>query len=348
MPFIEIGAKEKLVQVIKNEKFEATSNKNIIKDADFIILVIGTPVDDHLNPDPESIIRVLNELKPYFQGNQELILRSTVFPGVTRRVEQWAEINAPGISVTFCPERIAEGKAMEELYSLPQIVGIRNPHKSEKVSNLFKHLTKTIIITSPEEAELAKLFTNAWRYIKFAAVNQFFMIANDFGVDFEKVRSAVSLEYPRALDIPVAGFSAGPCLFKDTMQLAAFSNNSFALGHSAMLINEGLPLYLVQQIEKKYDLSKMTVGIIGMAFKADIDDKRASLSYKLNRILQFKAKKVICSDPYVKDPMLIELEDLVHESDLIIIGTPHSVYKKIKFNKPVVDIWNTSGTGLLI
>ena len=213
---------------------------------------------------------------------------------------------------------------------------------------MFKHLTKTIIITSPEEAELAKLFTNAWRYIKFAAVNQFFMIANDFGVDFEKVRSAVSLEYPRALDIPVAGFSAGPCLFKDTMQLAAFSNNSFALGHSAMLINEGLPLYLVQQIEKKYDLSKMTVGIIGMAFKADIDDKRASLSYKLNRILQFKAKKVICSDPYVKDPMLIELEDLVHESDLIIIGTPHSVYKKIKFNKPVVDIWNTSGTGLLI
>jgi UDP-N-acetyl-D-mannosaminuronic acid dehydrogenase len=174
------------------------------------------------------------------------------------------------------------------------------------------------------------------------------MMANDYGIDFEKVRTAVSQDYPRAADMPSAGFAAGPCLFKDTMQLAAFSNNTFALGHSSMLVNEGLPLYVVQQIEKKYDLKNLTVGILGMSFKPEVDDKRSSLSYKLRRILQFKAKDVICSDPFVVDPKLVNLELVLSNSDLIIIGTPHSQYKKIEFKQPVIDVWNLTGKGVLI
>jgi UDP-N-acetyl-D-mannosaminuronic acid dehydrogenase len=252
------------------------------------------------------------------------------------------------MTVTFCPERIAEGKAMEELYSLPQIIGARDELAAKWASQLFSKLTDSVIVTTPEEAELAKLFTNAWRYIKFAAVNQFFMMANDYGIDFEEVRKAVSQDYPRAADMPSAGFAAGPCLFKDTMQLAAFSNNTFALGHSSMLVNEGLPLYVVQQIEKKYDLKNLTVGILGMSFKPEVDDKRSSLSYKLRRILQFKAKDVICSDPFVVDPKLVNLEMVLSNSDLIIIGTPHSQYKKIEFKQPVIDVWNLTGKGVLI
>ena len=106
----------------------------------------------------------------------------------------------------------------------------------------------------PEEAELAKLFTNTWRYIKFAAANQFYMMANDRGLDFERIRQGIALDYPRAADLPGAGFAAGPCLLKDTMQLAAFSDNTFALGHSAMLVNEGLPLYLVSRLEESMPL----------------------------------------------------------------------------------------------
>ena len=149
----------------------------------------------------------------------------------------------------------------------------------------------------PEEAELAKLFTNTWRYIKFAAANQFYMIANDRGVDFEKVRKGLTQDYPRASDMPGAGFAAGPCLFKDTMQLAAFSDNMFGLGHSAMLVNEGLPLYIVSRLEKRFDLANLTVGILGMSFKAESDDIRSSLSYKLRRVLKFKAKAVLCDRP---------------------------------------------------
>lgn len=348
MPFLEVGTEEKLKNVLRTGKFEATSSRECIESAEFIVVIIGTPVDEHLNPDPESIIRVLNELKAHFRRNQILILRSTVFPGVTKRVEDWVENNVSGMTVTFCPERIAEGKAMEELHSLPQIIGARDEYSAKWASKLFGKLTDTIIVTTPEEAELAKLFTNVWRYIKFAAVNQFFMMANDYGIDFEKVRKAVSHQYPRASDMPGAGFAAGPCLLKDTMQLAAFSNNTFALGHSSMLVNEGLPLYVVQKIEAKYDLKNLTVGIIGMSFKPEVDDKRSSLSYKLRRILQFKAKDVICTDPYVIDPKLEDLENVLIKSDLIIIGTPHAQYKNLDFRQPVIDLWNLGGKGVLI
>ena len=154
---------------------------------------------------------------------------------------------------------------------------------------------------SPEEAELAKLFTNVWRYIKFATANQLYMMANDRGLDFEKIRQGLTLDYARAADMPGAGFAAGPCLFKDTMQLAAYNNNNFALGHTAMTINEGMPLYLVHRLEQQYDLRNMTVGILGMAFKGGSDDIRSSLSYKLRRILAFKADGVLCTDPYVQE-----------------------------------------------
>lgn len=206
-----------------------------------------------------------------------------------------------------------------------------------------------MIVVSPEEAELAKLFTNTWRYIKFAAANQLYTIANDFGVDFERVRHAITTDYPRAADMPGAGFAAGPCLFKDTMQLAAFNNNNFTLGHSSMMINEGLPLYLVSRIEKNYDLSKMTVGVLGMAFKAESDDIRSSLSYKLKRILKFKAQAVVCADALVSDDdSLIAEADLIDRADLIVIGAPHKRYASMPIAKPVIDIWNIRKQGVLI
>jgi UDP-N-acetyl-D-mannosaminuronic acid dehydrogenase len=225
-------------------------------------------------------------------------------------------------------------------------VSARSPQGLDRAAKLFSLLTETIVELTPEEAELAKLFTNVWRYIKFAAANQFFMMANDRGLDFERIRLGLTEDYPRAADMPGAGFAAGPCLFKDTMQLAAFNNNNFALGHTAMTINEGLPLYLVHRLEQKYDLSSLTVGILGMAFKGGSDDIRSSLSYKLKRILEFKADKVLCADPYVTvDPALLPQEEVIARSDLLIIATPHQQYRDLVTDKPVADIWNLLGAG---
>jgi UDP-N-acetyl-D-mannosaminuronic acid dehydrogenase len=272
-----------------------------------------------------------------------------VYPGVTRLVERVISTSGKRVDVSFCPERIAEGKAIEELTSLPQIISARTIGALTRAKNLFGNLTDNLISVSPEEAELAKLFTNTWRYIKFAAANQLYTIANDFGVDFERVRNAITKDYPRAADMPGAGFAAGPCLFKDTMQLAAFNNNNFTLGHSSMMINEGLPLYLVSRIEKNYDLSKMTVGVLGMAFKAESDDIRSSLSYKLKRILKFKANLVLCADSFVSDDdSLVSEDELIERSDLIVIGAPHYRYSTLTINKPVIDIWNIRKQGVLV
>jgi UDP-N-acetyl-D-mannosaminuronic acid dehydrogenase len=344
LPFDEPGADDKLKQAITTGALRATTDPAVVGLAENVIVVIGTPVDEHLNPDPQAIPRALDGPAQHFRDGQLLVLRSTVFPGVTSLVEQMVQDRGLRLDVAFCPERIAEGRAMTELFSLPQIVSGRDQVARDRAAALFGRLTDTVVEMEPEEAELAKLFTNTWRYIKFAAVNQFYMIADSRGLDFERIRSGLAQDYPRAADMPGAGFAAGPCLFKDTMQLAAFNDNNFALGHAAMLVNEGLPLYVVSQLSERYDLASSTVGILGASFKAGSDDIRSSLAYKLKRILGFKAKRVLMTDPYVTvDPDLLPLQLVLDEADVLIVATPHPEYASIVTVKPVADVWNIIG-----
>lgn len=347
LPFDEPGAEDLLEETVTDGRLLATSDPTVISMSESVVVVIGTPIDEHLNPNPESVLRVIEELKDYLSNGQLLVLRSTLYPGVTALVEKLLSNLGFDIDVAFCPERIAEGRAMTELFELPQIISGRTSEATDRAAKLFGNLTGQIVPLLPEEAELAKLFTNTWRYIKFATSNQLFMIANDFGLDFERIRNAVTFDYPRAADMPGAGFAAGPCLLKDTMQLAAFNNNNFTLGHSSMLINEGLPLYIVARLEQQYDLSKLVVGILGMAFKAESDDTRSSLSYKLKRILRLKAKDVVCTDPYVKsDSSIIPLQEVIARAELLILGAPHKAYLDVQTEVPVIDIWNLFGKGV--
>ncbi len=349
VPFLEPGLDAALKAVRAAGTLEATMDPACVTSADVVVIVIGTPVDEHLNPDPNAVVAAIDAITQYMRDGQLVVLRSTVYPGVTALVERHLAAKGLVLDVAFCPERIAEGKAMEELRSLPQIIGANTESARVRARALFGTLTDTLIDTSPEEAELAKLFTNTWRYIKFATANQFLMIANDHGLDFDTIRDAITLDYPRAADMPRAGFAAGPCLFKDTMQLAAFNDNSFHIGHAAMLVNEGLPLYVVSQIERDFDLSTMTVGILGMAFKAESDDIRSSLSYKLKRILRFKAKAVLCTDPYVTaatDASLVSLEEVLAQADILVIGAPHPEYRNLQTTLPIKDVWGITGRGV--
>jgi UDP-N-acetyl-D-mannosaminuronic acid dehydrogenase len=349
LPFDEPGAGPLLESAVAAGRLRASTDPSVVGSAEHVIVVIGTPVDEYMNPNQTAIPRALDGCSGHLRDGQLLVLRSTVFPGVTALVEKMIAGLGVQIDVAFCPERIAEGKAMTELFELPQIVSARSPKGLERAAALFGALTDTIVELSPEEAELAKLFTNVWRYIKFAAANQFYMMANDRGLDFERIRQGLARDYPRAADMPGAGFAAGPCLFKDTMQLAAFNHNNFALGHTAMTINEGLPLYLVHRLEQKFDLSSLTVGILGMAFKGGSDDIRSSLSYKLKRILEFKADAVLCADPYVTvDRSLLPQREVIARSDLLVIAAPHPGYRHLMTDKPVADIWNVLGAGVTV
>lgn len=192
----------------------------------------------------------------------------------------------------------------------------------------------------PLEAELAKLFTNSWRYLNFAISNQFYLLAQSYGLDFNRIHDAMTRNYPRMRAFARAGFAAGPCLLKDTLQLSAFSGNSFFLGHAAMLINEGLPNFIVTQLRQQ-GLSGKRVALLGMAFKGDSDDGRESLSYKLRNLLEVEAKEVLCTDPYVPNPSWVPLDEAIARADIIVLGAPHKVYRDLQFapDKTVIDIW---------
>ncbi|MHB8419048.1 MAG: nucleotide sugar dehydrogenase [Myxococcales bacterium] len=346
MPFIERGGEELLGRAIARGKLRATIEASAVAGADAVVMVTGTPVDEHLNPNVGMLDRVIDGYAPHLKAGQLLILRSTVYPGTTQRVAARLAERGLALDVAFCPERIAQGFAIEESAKLPQIVSGVTPRAAERAQAFFAGLVQKTLVLEPMEAELAKLFTNTWRYLSFAASNQFYTLANDFGLDFHRIYQAMVADYPRMAGFARPGFAAGPCLFKDTMQLAAFSNNSFFLGHAAMLVNEGLPNYLVGRLKLRFPLKEKTVGILGMAFKADNDDPRESLSYKLRKVLSWEAKGVLCSDPFIADPGFVSAEELVRQSDIVMLGIPHSAYRALDLGgKPVVDVWNLWGHG---
>ena len=168
------------------------------------------------------------------------------------------------------------------------------------------------------------------------------------GADYNNVLNAVRDNYPRAQDLPGPGFAAGPCLLKDTMQLAAFTTDHFPLGQSSMQVNEGLPAYIVAALERRLgSLQGRRVGILGMAFKAESDDPRDSLSYRLRKVMSWTGAEVFCTDPYVDDPQLLPLETVVRNSDILILGAPHEAYRSLATNgKDVVDVWGVLGSGI--
>ena len=283
MPFMEEGGEAALKKVLKNGKLKATTDSKVVADSKVVIMVIGTPVDEHLNPKVRDIIKAVKEIQNHLSADQLLVMRSTLYPGMTDKVHAYLQRQGIKTLVAFCPERIVEGKALTEIHDLPQIVAGCNDEATKRATELFGILTKKVIATKPIEAEIAKLFTNTWRYINFAISNQFYMIANSQGLDFYNIYNAMTEDYPRLKSFARAGLAAGPCLFKDTMQLSAFSGNNFFLGHSAMLINEGLPDFIVNAMKQKFDLSHCKVAVLGMAFKGDNDDPRESLSYRLKK-----------------------------------------------------------------
>jgi UDP-N-acetyl-D-mannosaminuronic acid dehydrogenase len=342
MPFLEDGAPEMLRRVLARKKLEVDDRPDRLRECKFLILIVGTPVDEHMNPTTAELYGVIDGCRPFLREGQILILRSTVYPGISEHIQRHLAAQGLPIPVAFCPERVAQGRSLKEFRQLPQIISAFDPGVLVEVRDLFGHFVQEFIEMKPMEAELTKLMTNAWRYLQFATVNQFYMIAADHGLDFDRILHGCRHNYPRMAGMMGPGFAAGPCLVKDTMQLAAFCHNNFVLGHAAMLINEGLPMFLVAQVKREMDLSSATAGILGMAFKADSDDTRDSLSYKLRKLLELETRRVLCSDPFVSDPGFVTQERVIEEADVLFIGAPHTVYRDLVIpeGKRLVDVWN--------
>jgi UDP-N-acetyl-D-mannosaminuronic acid dehydrogenase len=346
MPFMDSGCDEALPTALAGG-MRASTSPDGLKACETLVVVIGTPVDEHLNPTFVHFDRVLDELVPHMRDGQTIVLRSTVYPGTTERAQKHLTERGLGIDVAFCPERVAQGKALLEIRSLPQLISAFTPKGFAAVRSLFGPLGIELIELTPMEAELAKLFNNVFRYVNFAVANQFYMTATHYNLDFYRILHALRHNYPRGEHLPGPGFAAGPCLFKDTMQVSAFNDNSFFLGHAAMLINEGLPQFVVRQMTQRWpNLGTLTVGLMGMAFKGESDDARESLSYKLKKILLLAARRVLTCDPYVRDDTLDSEEAVLAKSDIFVLGAPHRHYGTLDFGgKTVVDVWNLLGKG---
>ncbi len=340
MPFLERGSDKAIGPVLASGHLQATMSTESLSHADVVIVTIGTPVDEFLDPGVGTFDEALASVLAEMRAGQLLILRSTVFPGITERLASQIANRDFTIDLAYCPERIAQGYALDELCKLPQIVGGISKQSTERASRLFEMLGARTMQLTPTEAELAKLFSNAYRYINFAISNQFYMIAEKFNADFHRIHEVVTAEYPRLSGFASAGFAGGPCLLKDTMQLAAFNHNDFALGQAAMMVNEGLPSTLVQAVKQRHGLAGKTAAILGMAFKGNSDDPRASLSYKLRKVLALECAAVLCTDPYIKDESFVSLEQCMQEADILFIGCCHDAYKNLKADQPLVDVFH--------
>lgn len=342
MPFFEENSQNLLKNLLAKKKIFVSNNLDKISFSKYIIVCIGTPVDKKNKPITKNFLALMQSLKKILKKDQYLIIRSSVYPGMMRKISNiFSSSKLKFENISYCPERILQGQTLKELPNLPQIISYKNNSTKKNVSQLFSKICKTIIYSSPEEAELIKLFSNVYRYINFAIANEFYMIAQNLGINFSSLRSKMIKKYKRNNFFPKAGFTAGPCLSKDTAQLN-FSSKFNNLGKASLNVNNGMPEYIFNMLKKNYNLKKKTVGILGYTFKKNVDDIRDSLALKLEEILKKKKVRVIKSDYLHKEKGDLSTKKLIKDSDIIIIGSPHDRYKMLKFNKNkvLINIWD--------
>ena len=337
MPFLEKGADSVLKEELRRG-LALTSDPKECSKARFVVVTIGTPIREDSTPDISQVQDFIEGLVSCLTDGQILVLRSTVYPGTTDDCKQVLDRSGKKIEIVYCPERIIEGNSLEELYRLPQIVSGYSDGAVEEARNLFLLLAPEIIVTTTKEAELAKLFSNAYRYIHFSISNQFYMVSAAHGADYKNVMDAMTRNYPRNKTFPRPGLVGGPCLYKDTAYLAHYFDK-FELGHGAISINQSLPAFIVDELLKDEALSLRTVGILGMAFKPECDDTRNSPSVDLFEILKSRCREVLCSDEYVSEYASVSAEELIRRSDIVIVACPHKRYAGLDYgNKRVINL----------
>ena len=340
MPFLEIGAEKILYRALKKKLLFFEDNLDFLFKSKFIIICIGTPINTNLKPNLDNFYKLIKKIKKKINNDQILIIRSSVYPGTIKKIQQILKYK--NNNIVYCPERIVQSKSLIELPKLPQIIATDNKNKIQETKILFRKITSKIIETNILEAELIKLYSNANRYINFAIANQLFSICHKYDLNFKRIRNIMQDGYKRNLNLANAGFTSGPCLLKDTMQLNSFCNNLFELGTAAMKINENIPNLIIDKIKKIRNYKKKKIGLLGLTFKGETDDIRDSLSIKLLKKLKKLKLKINQSDEYYKLDTNLNKNQLIKRSEIIIIGAPHLAYKKLRIskNKYLIDIWN--------
>lgn len=358
MPFHEPGYDELVAQ----RTLVVHGTPDIVSDCRAVIITVGTPLHTHIETDLRQIQSVLEGVAPYLRPGQLVCLRSTVAPGTTRFVGRFLE-RATGFKLgdslflAFCPERIAEGKAKEELRTLPQIIGAEDEGSAAAAYTLFATLAPEILATDWVSAELVKLFNNIARYVHFALANQFALVADTFGANIYEIREMANHQYPRS-NIAAPGFTAGTCLRKDFGMINEWSPYPDML-LSAWKMNEYIPAFLVQHLMRRTPLHDRVVAVLGYTFKKDTDDIRDSLAPKLCRYIERELPgEVRISDHHLADVFYDEKVKIENWAlglaldgvEVVFVATNHTGYTEalleLAARNPqawVADIWNVGG-----
>jgi UDP-N-acetyl-D-mannosaminuronic acid dehydrogenase len=353
MPFKEPGADE----LLSRTTLELSAHAADAAEADAIVLTLGTPSFSHIEIDMSAVRSVLDDLLPVLRKGQLLVLRSTVAPGTTEFVAGYLEKHrgfkvGDDIFVAHVPERIAADRFMLEIGTLPCIVGGVGEASSEHAARLFERLGAPIVVTTPVQAELAKIWTNILRYTTFALPNLLMMDCERYGANVFDVVELINRDYPRG-GMAMPGLTGGTCLRKD-FAFSEEKSNAPGMLLGVSRVHESVPLFLVDGVKRRLggSLRERKVAVLGLAFKRDSDDERDSLSHKLVRLLERELADVAIHDPVVATPSST-LEQSVDEADAVIVATNHSAFERpealaliadrAKADCLVVDPWNAFG-----
>ena len=341
MPFHEAGGEDVMSRVQAKGRLDMTTDVRAAAEAEHIVLTLGTPSFSHIEIDIRDIRSVIDQLLPLLREGHSLILRSTIAPGTTEFVAGYIEKHrglAAGrdISVSHCPERIAAGKFFEEIDTLPCIIGGVGPGSGDHAARLFGVFNARIVQTSPVQAELAKIWANIIRYTEFALPNLLMMDCEQYDANVFEVIDLINRDYPRG-GIARPGFTAGTCLRKDF----AFSeerSNAPGMLLAVSRVNESVPRFLVEGLKRRLGgtLRGRKVAVLGLAFKADTDDVRDSLSHKLIRLLERELADVAVHDPMADTPTQ-PLQDAIAGADAVVVATNHTAFCSQDVVRAVVE-----------
>jgi UDP-N-acetyl-D-mannosaminuronic acid dehydrogenase len=358
MPFTETGAQELLVRVLASGTFTTSDIAADAARARDIVLTLGTPSFSHIEIDMRDIRSVLDDLLPVLEPGHAIVLRSTIAPGTTEFVAGYLTKHrgfavAEDVFVTHAPERIAAGRFLEEIDTLPCIIGGVGERSGERTAALFSVFAAPIVQTTPVQAELAKIWTNILRYTQFALPNLLMMDCEQYGANVFEVIDLINRDYPRG-GMAAPGLTAGTCLRKD-FAFSEEKSNAPGMLLAVSRVNESVPLFLVQGMARRLgSLNGRKVAVLGLAFKRDTDDERDSLAHKLIRLLERELADVAVHDPHVASPTT-PFEESIEGADAVVVATNHSefgrpdVLRAVTDNAAgdclIVDPWNAFGVG---
>jgi UDP-N-acetyl-D-mannosaminuronic acid dehydrogenase len=351
MPFNESGTQELLERVLAEGRLELSSIATDAARADHIVLTLGTPAHVHIEIDVSQIRQALDDLLPVLREGHSLILRSTVAPGTTEWVAGYIEQRrgfrvGEDLFVSHVPERIAQNHFLEEIATLPCIVGGVGEGSAARAAKLFDVFGTEIVGTTPVQAELAKIWTNILRYTQFALPNLLMMESEQYGANVFEVIDLINHDYPRG-GMAVPGLTAGACLRKD-FTFSEERSNAPGMLLAVSRVHESVPLFLVNGLKERLggSIRDRKVAVLGLTFKRDSDDLRDSLSYKLIRLLERELADVARHDPHAPEESE-PLETALENADAVVLATNHSAFRHIGRDLPqgalLVDPWNVTG-----